>query len=145
MGKKKGGRYRFRVLSGSYRDTDKVDYGPGLPAGDVLRHNARLDRAFPDVIEMVKGDEPATVEPDEVEQPEEDVVDTTPPPKNSNDVTDKYPIAKEADFVVTKKPGGWLFVSHADAPEEFLNKKGLRADAVESFVENLLADEDGDE
>ncbi|MHA1170342.1 MAG: hypothetical protein ACTSRU_21145 [Candidatus Hodarchaeales archaeon] len=57
------------------------------------------------------------------------------------DGTSKFSIAEEQDFKVFYKAGKGWFVTEADDPFVALNKKPLKKDEVEEFIEEYLEEE----
>lgn len=55
-------------------------------------------------------------------------------PETPVDVTHEFESASEMGFSVFRA-GGVYFVSEADSPSEYLNKKGMSQDEVDAFIE----------
>jgi len=121
-------------------------------SGEIIESDVDLSEKFPNKFEKVLI---AEIAPNIVQKAVEKPVEDLNPPKEDDDfnedpeeeeireplgkdVTSKIKIAIENDFKVFYKKGKGYFVAEADDEFIALNKKGLKKEKVEDFIENHL-------
>ena len=144
---------KFRLLpkAGTHSETGDKGQLRIYKAGDIVESAQDLVMMFPNKFQLVEDEEVQTpsFNPSkeqkaavaeaakkggvEVSAPEEEE-DSNPLGRN---VTKRFPLAKEQDFLVFSE-GGAFHVTEADDPKDPLNDKPLKRKDVEGFIEQYL-------
>lgn len=116
---------RFLVEAGSHRE-DGVTY----KKGEIVTTQSNLVVMFgEDIFKALD-----SKDDDEVEEEEDEDDLSFDEIKMGKNVTDDFPLAETLGLLVFKK-GAYYRVSDVDDPNMKLNEKGLKKDAVNTFLE----------
>ena len=144
--------FKLKDGCGSHAETGADGRLIVYKAGDVIESDNDLAKMFPNKF-IRMGDlvvNPAPVKTDVQRAAEEGFKDVMPPPEEpleepleedgnplGRDVTKRFPLAEEEDFLVFAR-GGAFSVVEADDPTTLLHEKPLKRKDVVDFIEMYL-------